>query len=71
MIYLKVRASFLMVTHLFRIKAASLGLDTKKVIYKSDDKATHIPNSKLLEILEMDPEEKWEKIQDLISQVSL
>jgi hypothetical protein len=41
-------------------------LETKRVILKSDDKATHIPNSKLLEILEIEHEEKWEKIQELI-----
>jgi len=59
------------ITHLFGIKVASLGLGTKRAIYRSDDKATHIPNSKLLEILDMDPEKKWEKIQELINQESL
>lgn len=45
--------------------------EKNKIIYRSDDKATHIPNSKLLEILEMDPEKKWEKIQELINKESL
>ena len=59
------------ITHPFRIKASSLGLGTKRAVYRSDDKATHIPNSILLEILEMDPEKKWQKIQELINQESL